>query len=530
MKKLFLLLLCLIMTTALLLSACSPDNPDTGDNSGDEGGETGGNEGGESGGNGNGGNQGGETGGNENGGNQGGESDGNGGDQNATLPLSYYVAYATEMNQTSGVLHITDLSLSVEGTDITLNFADFGAFLDENNRPVAYGGFSIGGEFDGDAATAEELSAYAIMIEGTLYAEAIQKTDDVEAPMYLVLPLNILTLDGAGFDEILDQMALMLADTQSSNEAAISELAVTCKSVIEMLFTTAEANDGYVHTFSFDIFKQLNEYLYTNTLAGIVNATMGPDTYESLDDLAIQVLSLTFADIEELLVELGTDIETLAPEIASAISELAGETITAEDLLLMFEEYAELPFLSMFIKEENLEQMKSSLPELLATYGDMTLYEIIAESGETTPEGIKAEVNGVIDELAQMITVTIETNKSGSEVVNTVALNIPGQVSVTLTSRLESDETSEEECLAMAENIKLLSEDLELPEGVTAYMFDSLGNVMEIEPVELLDIIFGDAESETGNPEIGTDSSGDSNGSDNGSLLPPDENGVSEAA
>ena len=193
-----------------------------------------------------------------------------------------------------------------------------------------------------------------------------------------------------------------------------SEVDAILEDIFNMVFTFEEdAQGNTVATLDYDKIRELNENLATKPVAEVVDIYFGEGSFDSLIDLVMEILDLEISEIPDYLDEMGFDTEDLFAKIDELNKDLGNSGFNTES----------------YFNSENFEGVKLGdyvgedyeklIEELADTLREKSLYSILFPG---CVKVMKNEINGVIDTIADSVSISFVTDKDG--VVKSISLDV----------------------------------------------------------------------------------------------------------
>ena len=213
------------------------------------------------------------------------------------------------------------------------------------------------------------------------------------------------------------------------------------KFVLDKAFVRMATADGYTYTVNFDGIVKLNEFIYENTFAEMVDALLGEGTYAKLPALVKSMLEATPETVLEFLENAGVNKEQVFTAVDAFMLLMKGEEFDSETMfeqLLEMEtedgkKYSTLSVAEIIMllqageapekveipaKAECVKQLSDMVNAYLEQFKDVTVYDLIAQNMGGTSKELFDMVSGVIDTYLETVkdsvTLAFGTDKQGN--------------------------------------------------------------------------------------------------------------------
>ncbi len=386
----------------------------------------------------------------------------------------------------------------------------------KEDKPYFYGYAKLPDELTG----AKDSEAFIILDNesGSIYLYNVMNTNTTVAE----IPLSffgelIAPFASAEIPEelqaMLDTVALLFGDLLEKNKQGIEDAKVA---IINFLFDfeQTESKDGYKLTFTLDNLKELNNTLYTKSIAELLgedgvafvkdlpDLTIGEimdylfndqngldvDTFVSLMDMVMPMIMGGMADGPALDMGATTDVENeSAPSLDGMFDAFVGqmllemgydvelETFTFKGLIankehpLMALDLGTIIAMSMEV--ENKAAFETIYDAVIDEYLAYTPWKLlyVLSGGASNPEANEAEdiafakemVDGMIDQVASLFSFEILTDELGN--AKNIQLDLTAEGVVTGTIKLDYDYESE---VDYASKLPVIKEEIEKYEAI----------------------------------------------------------------
>jgi hypothetical protein len=296
----------------------------------------------------------------------------------------------------------------------------------------------------------------------------------------------------------------------------ISEISVTDSNVNDMIKTVINTvfvyNDGK-YTLDFDLLKELNTYLYENTVSSIVNDVVGnSNTYFLFKWMVQAVLDTNIGTLVNTLTENGATSAEIVESVDNLLSDICtamgSDSVTLKDCLtelgvdlgdksvsewLESEDVRAVTIaecvsagLKKFGIEITASELKTTVSQFLDSVGKMTIYDIAGTfaGSEFDKATAFATVNGIIDELAKSSEISFTTDDEGNVSRVDVELVLEDTLNIKFAYVRDcyvtpSTETAKQDVLAKVNSIALTRDSI-VEQSDFQFVYDDSGKVVSL--------------------------------------------------
>lgn len=195
-------------------------------------------------------------------------------------------------------------------------------------------------------------------------------------------------------------------------------------SLVGMLFTEQETEDGYAYSFDFDKLREINADLDELKMSDFTDKYFGDGSYSKLYGGIEKILTCELADSLDLAESFGIDADLLADAVNSFVTLMSGSNGFDLKALIASDNYAGVTLGMLLFGAETEEDVENMLTDINAVLdGDgFTLYSIIENIIESMVDGVtgvegfdvKATVDAAIDFVCKSVAFTYETDAQGT--------------------------------------------------------------------------------------------------------------------
>ncbi|MBQ8836390.1 MAG: hypothetical protein IJ002_02650 [Clostridia bacterium] len=198
-------------------------------------------------------------------------------------------------------------------------------------------------------------------------------------------------------------------DTLIANDPEkANEIIGNCFNMIFVI--EAQENGTYLARLDYDKLLKLNDDLATRPVAEVIDIYFGEGAFDSLEDLARELLDLKMSEIPEYLEDKGLNADELIEDFNEyAISMGESEDFDIGDFIYG-EEYADFT-LGMLIFETEDESYSENLDEIFKVLREETLYAML---DVTNVEEFKNGIKELVEAVSESATVSFTTNSNGT--------------------------------------------------------------------------------------------------------------------
>ncbi len=322
-------------------------------------------------------------------------------------------------------------SLELVGSIKQIDIAELMLYVEDGElRGAAIGSVVI---FNGPISGANAVCELRAVIEdGFIYADLKYGNEDSQSKtMSVKISTEVLVesiIDSYGINE----MALMSIGyileavipeietlTQLNSERANAIL----ECIFNMIFTIEEQADGkYVAELDFDKLYALNENLATKSIAEVVDIYFGEGAFDSLLELATEILGLKLPEIPEYVRNLGLDPDVIIAKINDYCAMIGAPEGFDIGAIIANEEFANMTLGMLVFEAENEEQADKYFDKFISIFADSSLYEMF--NTDISAEEIKSGIDAILDMLAGGASVSFTTDAEG--MLESVRLTVDG--------------------------------------------------------------------------------------------------------
>jgi hypothetical protein len=431
-----------------------------------------------------------------------------------TAKLTPYLDGAESLVNGTYALVFSDFELS--GVDYSVSVEKLSLGYDENGFLYGYGK----GNYTNSEGTL--YNADVVLDESGVYVLGKQNDDYyyISIPEDSVLEILSTNLSSTGsmVSTLLPVITSWLNDDflPLIGNVEISEISVTDSNVNDMIKTVINTvfvyNDGK-YTLDFDLLKELNTYLYENTVSSIVNDVVGnSNTYFLFKWMVQAVLDTNIGTLVNTLTENGATSAEIVESVDNLLSDICtamgSDSVTLKDCLtelgvdlgdksvsewLESEDVRAVTIaecvsagLKKFGIEITASELKTTVSQFLDSVGKMTIYDIAGTfaGSEFDKATAFATVNGIIDELAKSSEISFTTDDEGNVSRVDVELVLEDTLNIKFAYVRDcyvtpSTETAKQDVLAKVNSIALTRDSI-VEQSDFQFVYDDSGKVVSL--------------------------------------------------
>ncbi len=179
------------------------------------------------------------------------------------------------------------------------------------------------------------------------------------------------------------------------------------EALLNIIFTfEKQANGSYIATLDSNKLAALNENLATKTIAEVIDIYFGEGTFDTLEELVLEIFDLELSEIPEYLEGRGIDTEDLASRI-NAYAALMGRSDFDILTILNDEELAGLT-LGMLVFDYRDDTYVTKITDFTNELRELSLYQMLR-----IDEGIKGRIASIIGMVFPSCELSLVTDASG---------------------------------------------------------------------------------------------------------------------
>ena len=369
---------------------------------------------------------------------------------------NHYLSMVQTWKNINGfALKLTDFSLSVEELieeeaewyvmveAAQLNVAELMLYVDADGNLAGAATGTISVSYKSLGTQTSVYAVNAVIENGNVYLQLDTEIGNKGAKdtQYIVVSLDFILasmieetvgFDRKGMEVVIDwfdsYVSPIISEFGENNADGINALV---GGFVNMFFTEEHTEDGFVYIFDYNKLQTVNNDLAKLTVEEFIDKYFGDASFENLVASIKAILNTKIPEIPALLDSLGINSAKLAEAINAFAEMTQPENEEKFDIMTLVNnpEYATLSIGTLLFQGATEEQYTSMISEVSEMLKMTSAYSLIAmmmteEGGDPqeTVEMIRGTVEGAIDFVAEILSVSYETNAAGVITDITVAI------------------------------------------------------------------------------------------------------------